>query len=185
MVGKMNKFVKLASLLLTTSIAAGVIPSCGPNANNQAIKPLFLYVGYRYNSTSVKYATYTDEDLQKLNEIGVSEVCINFGTPVAAYTPEGQSEPQLIVTKDDVNNISPELIGTDKTESDIAPIKTIYSERVDSLDKGLTLEAYADFALEFAAVSYTHLDVYKRQPYGFYTVAARGDSPRLDNRQGS
>lgn len=152
---KMKIFIKIISLLTTAILLLTNLTSCKKNSlrphdQPPVMKAVFLYVGYRYNATQTKYATYTDEDLQKLNEIGVSEVCINFGTPVAAYTPEGQSEPQLIVTKDDVNNISPELIGTDKTESDIAPIKTIYSERVDSLDKGLTLEAYADFALEFA-----------------------------------
>lgn len=149
MVGKMNKFVKLASLLLTTSIAAGVIPSCGPNSNNQAIKPLFLYVGYRYNSTSVKYATYTDEDLKILNEIGVSEVCINFGNAAASYIPDGETEPKPIVTEDDIKNITLEMIGS-TSGGILNTVISDYLEKIKGLDEKLLIEDFADFAIEFA-----------------------------------
>ncbi|HIZ16642.1 MAG TPA: DUF4855 domain-containing protein [Firmicutes bacterium] len=146
------KFLSLltAAVLMLTALASCEKSSLRPHDAPPPMQALFLYVGYRYNSTASKYAEYTDEDLQKLNEIGVKEVCINFGTPVVAYTPEGQSESQFIVDKDDVNSMSPKLLGPDKTESDLDGLKKTYTERVEEMDAGLTLESYADFTLEFA-----------------------------------
>ena len=87
----MKTFVKLISMALTTAIAAGFVPSCSHNSGKtEAIKPLLLYVGYRNNSTASRYAEYTDDDLQKLFDIGVTEVCINCGNAPAAYIPDGE-----------------------------------------------------------------------------------------------
>ena len=149
----MKMLVRFASMLMAVILTTGALASCGKNSLRPhdplpPIQALFLHVGYMYGTTNAKYVSYSDEDIQKLTDIGVTEVCIAYGTPVAAYTPEGAAEPQMIVTAEDVNNMSPELVGPDKTESDITEIKSVYSERAKQLDDGLTLEAYADFALE-------------------------------------
>ena len=147
------KFIKAIALAAAAALSAGVLSSCSndslrPHDPLPAMKTLFIYAGYRYETTDAKYVEYSDEDLQKLKDIGVTEVCIAYGTPVVSYTPEGATEPQMIVTEEDVNNMSPELLGPDKTESDISNLKTIYAERARGLDSGLTIESYADFALE-------------------------------------
>lgn len=146
----MKTFVKLISMALTTAIAAGFVPSCSHNSGKtEAIKPLLLYVGYRNNSTASRYAEYTDDDLQKLFDIGVTEVCINFGNAPAAYIPDGETEPKQIVTEDDINNITLEMIGSTSSET-LKTVKSDYLKKIKGLDQKLLIEDYADFAIEFA-----------------------------------
>ena len=146
----MKKLTKLVSVMLMTSIAASVLPSCGNlSAAPKAIKPLLIYVGYRNNSTASKYVEYSDEDLQKLCDIGVTEVCINFGNAPAAYIPDGETEPKQIVTEDDINNITLEMIGTTSSET-LKTVKSDYIKKIKGLDKKLLIEDYADFAIELA-----------------------------------
>ena len=150
----MKIIVRIISLLMAVVLSAGFLTSCDKNSlrphdDLPAIKPVFLYVGYRYNTTATKYVEYTDEDLQKLNDIGVKEVCISFGNSAASYIPEGESEPKPIVTNEDIDGITMEMIGA--TSQDSAEIiKAGYKTKLSGLDENLILNDYADFAIEFA-----------------------------------
>ncbi len=146
----MKILLKLTALFMAAAMTAGIITSCKAEKGEDIIKPLFLYVGYRYNSTNSKYDEYTDADLQKLKDIGVTEICINFGNAPAAYIPVGETEPKQIVTEYDIENvITMESTGAESEEA-LSRIKEEYKTKLSGLDTRLMINDYADFAVEFA-----------------------------------
>ena len=149
---KMKIISKIVSLLMTAVIVVGVLTSCSKNSLRPhdalpAIKPLFMHVGYMNNTTLSKYMEYTDEDLQVLKDIGVTEVCIAFGSYPASYIPEGETEPRPLVTDEDIDGITAEMVGA-SSQTDLDSLKALYKENLGGLDDGLTLNKYAEFAVE-------------------------------------
>ena len=144
---------RVISLLMSAALLTGVLTSCQANSLRphealDPIQPLFLHLGWRVNTT-VSYATYTDEDIRQLTDIGVKEVCIAYGTAPVTYIPEGETERQLIITKDDINAIPMDMVGA-TTEAELDSLKTQYRQTINSLDEDLLLNDYADMAIEFA-----------------------------------
>ena len=149
---KMKIISKIVSLLMTAVIVVGVLTSCSKNSLRPhdalpAIKPLFMHVGYMNNTTLSKYMEYTDEDLQVLKDIGVTEVCIAFGSYPASYIPEGETEPRPLVTDEDIDGITAEMVGA-SSQTDLDSLKALYKQNLGGLDDGLTLNKYAEFAVE-------------------------------------
>ena len=150
----MKFILKIVSLVMAGILMAGLSTSCNKNSLRphdalDPIKPLFMHVGYR-GSTTTSYAKYTDTDLQKLTDIGVDEVCIAYGTAPVTYIPDGKTESELIVTKDDINGITSDMVGGTPTEADLDKLKADFRSKINSLDEGLLLNEYADMTLEFA-----------------------------------
>ncbi|HIZ16639.1 MAG TPA: hypothetical protein H9675_03600, partial [Firmicutes bacterium] len=117
----MKIFARIVSFLMAGVMMVGMLTSCGENSLRphdalEPIKPLFMHVGY-VGSTTASYAKYTDSDLQKLTDIGVNEVCIAYGTAPVTYIPEGGTEPELLITKDDINAITPDMVGGDPSQA--------------------------------------------------------------------
>ncbi len=148
----MKIIVRIMSLLMSVVLSAGFLTSCDKNSLRPhdalpPIKPVFMHVGYMNNSTVSKYAEYTDEDLRKLNDIGVTEVCIAFGSYPASYIPEGETEPIPLVTEEDIDGITAEMVGI-SSQTELDSLKALYKEKLDGVDEELTLNKYADFAVE-------------------------------------
>ena len=148
----MKIIVRIMSLLITGVLMVGLLTSCSKNSLRPhdalpPIKPVFMHVGYMNNSTVSKYAEYTDEDLRKLNDIGVTEVCIAFGSYPASYIPEGETEPIPLVTEEDIDGITAEMVGI-SSQTELDSLKALYKEKLGGVDEELTLNKYADFADE-------------------------------------
>ena len=150
----MKIIVRIMSLLMTGVLMVGLLTSCSKNSLRPhdalpPIKPLFMHVGY-VGSTSASYAKYTDNDIQKLTDIGVNEVCIAYGTAPVTYIPEGGTEPELLITKDDINAITADMVGGNPSQADLDNLKAQYRSKINPLDEDLLLNDYADMTLEFA-----------------------------------
>lgn len=147
-----SRFVRITALLLIIAL----LPSCGKNSLRKHDEPhtlnvVFMHVGSRYNNRITTYAAYSDDDLRRLAEIGVNEVCISYGSDVMAYTPEGADKPVAIVTTDDVYN------GIDDTKIDCSNeltryllLQSVYAQKLESRNEHLYLEDFAKAALSLA-----------------------------------
>ncbi len=123
-----------------------------PYAENMNIKPMLLYVGYAFNSTTT-YAEFTDEDIKQMTDSGIKDfVLLTTSSPKAYYDidEKGNNVGELkhIITEEILASMT--LDDLNSGSFDLSSMTALYRTRSKSTTDDMTLNQQTMYEIELA-----------------------------------